>query len=117
MKPKSWRSAWVVAVLFQTGCFGGAVGDAVLNTGIALGSSAISRSQGGCYASCPTGTTCNKGTGYCDPIPCRGTCDPFQECVEDGLFYRCVARNPAKGNIILQPAQKPSEQTPAEPQR
>jgi hypothetical protein len=117
MKPMSWRGALVMAVLFQSGCFAGAAGDAVLNTGIALGASAVSRSQGGCYASCPPGTTCNKTTGYCDPLPCRGECDPFQECVEDRLFYRCVARNPANGNIIVQPAQTPSEQTPAEPQQ
>jgi hypothetical protein len=112
MSPMPWRSVLMVAVLSMSGCAGGAGGamlNAALNTGIALGSSAASRSQGGCYAACPAGTSCNKATGYCDPIPCRGECSPFEECVEDKLFYRCVARTPANGNIIVNPSQQPSE--------
>jgi hypothetical protein len=113
------RGVVMAVVLSLCGCGGGAAGGAVinaaLNTGLALGTSAVSRSQGGCYASCPTGTTCNKATGYCDPLPCRGECSPFEECLEDKLLYRCVARSPAAGDIIVQPAQKSSEQTPTEP--
>lgn len=119
MSPRQWSGVVVVTVLLQMGCVaGGALGsaalNAALNTGIAVGASAVSRSQGGCYASCPTGTTCNKTTGYCDPIPCRGECDPFEECIEEKLLYRCVARNPGTGTIIVNPPQKPSEQQPSE---
>src|SRR5690349_7200235 len=52
----------------------GAVGDAVVNSAVALVSSGASRASGNCYASCPNGTQCNHGTGYCDPIPCEGKC-------------------------------------------
>jgi hypothetical protein len=119
MSPMPWRSAWVVATLSLSGCAaGGALGstalNAALNTGIALGASAASRAGGGCYASCPAGTTCNKSTGYCDPLPCRGACSPFEECVEEKLLSHCVARSPSNGKIIVNPAQAPSEQKPAE---
>lgn len=115
MSPMPWRSAVVpVAAVFLSGCFagaaGGAVASAVLNTGVALGASAISRSQGGCYAACPAGTTCNEATGYCDPLPCRGECDPFEECIEDKLVYQCVARNPHNGNIIVNPPEARSSE-------
>ncbi|QRK04218.1 hypothetical protein JQX13_28545 [Archangium violaceum] len=115
MSPMPWRGAVMAVVLSLCGCngaAGGAVLNAALNTGIALGASAASRSSGGCYASCPVGTTCNKATGLCDQIPCRGECDPFEECIEERLTYRCVARGPANGTIIV----NPSEQKPAEPQ-
>ena len=113
-----WRGVVMAVVLSLCGCVGGAAGgaalNAALNTGVALGASAVSRSQGGCYAACPAGTTCNKATGYCDPLPCRGECGPFEECIEDKLFYRCVARSPATGTLTVQPAQKSSEQKPTE---
>jgi hypothetical protein len=108
----------VLTVLLQMGCVGGAASGAILNaafnTGVAVGASAVSRSQGGCYAACPAGTTCNKATGYCDPIPCRGECDPFEECIEEKLVYRCVARSPDTGKIIVNPSQHPSKQKPSE---
>ncbi|WP_375767013.1 hypothetical protein NR798_35800 [Archangium gephyra] len=111
MSPMPWRNAVLpVAVLFLSGCgaAGGAVSGAVLNTGIALGASAISRSQGGCYAACPVGTTCNEATGYCDPLPCRGECAAFEECIEEKLVYQCVARGSRDGNIIVNPAEPPA---------
>jgi hypothetical protein len=115
MSPMPWRSAVVpVAAIFLSGCVAGAASGAVLNaalnTGVALGASAISRSQGGCYAACPTGTTCNAATGYCDPLPCRGECDPFEECIEDKLVYQCVARTQDNGNIIVNPSEPRSSE-------
>lgn len=126
MSPRPLRGAVMAVVLFLCGCVGasgGALLNAAINTGIAVGTSAVSRSQGGCYAACPVGTRCNNTTGYCDPIPCRGECDPFQECIEDRLTYRCVTRAPSSGKIIVNPPteqQKPSdapstEQKPADP--
>ncbi|WP_052517958.1 hypothetical protein [Archangium violaceum] len=113
MSPMPWRSAVVSLVLFLSGCAttasGGLLG-AALNTGVALGASAISRAQGGCYAACPVGTTCNESTGYCDPLPCRGECDPFEECVEDKLRYQCVARGTPRGNIIVHPPEARSSE-------
>lgn len=114
MSPLSWRSAVVsLAVLFLSGCAGnasGALATAAFNTGVALGASAISRSQGGCYAACPVGTTCNESTGYCDPLPCRGECDPFEECIETKLTYRCVARGTGTGDIIVNPPEAPASE-------
>ncbi|WP_146210107.1 hypothetical protein [Vitiosangium sp. GDMCC 1.1324] len=52
--------------------------------------SAVSRAQGGCYATCLPGTTCNTQTGYCDPLPCRGECLSQEQCVEDALGSRCM---------------------------
>ncbi|HYO53965.1 hypothetical protein [Archangium sp.] len=117
MNPMPWRSAIMpVVLLVLSGCAGsGALLGAAVNTGIALGASAVSRSQGGCYASCPVGTTCNASTGYCDPLPCRGECDPFEQCIEDKLTYRCVARSPVNGDIIVNPAQNPAGPRSSEP--
>ncbi|AKJ06327.1 hypothetical protein ATI61_105683 [Archangium gephyra] len=115
MSPMPWRSAVVPLVLFLSGCAGDVSG-ALLNTGVALGASAISRSQGGCYAVCPVGTTCNESTGYCDPLPCRGECAPFEECVEEKLVYQCIARNTPRGNIIVNPPEpRSSEPRSSEP--
>ncbi|WNG22872.1 hypothetical protein F0U62_01650 [Cystobacter fuscus] len=114
MSPMPWRGTVMAVVLSLCGC-AGAAGSAVLNTAVALGASAASRSSGGCYASCPTGTTCDKATGLCEQLPCRGECDPFQECVEKRLTYRCVARGSANGDLIIKPTQAPSAQTPPAP--
>lgn len=120
MSPKPWRGALMAVVLPLSGC-AGAAGDAVINTAFALGASAASRSSGGCYAACPVGTTCNRTTGLCDQLPCRGECDPFEQCIEERLTYRCVARGTGNGTTIVNPAansseQTPPEQKPAEPQ-
>ncbi len=52
---------------------------AALNTGLALGASALERSSGGCYAVCTNGTVCNPKSGYCerDPVP---LCEPGSAC-------------------------------------
>jgi hypothetical protein len=80
-----------------TGCSGaatGAVASAVINTSIAAASAGVSRSQGGCYASCPVGTTCNGKTGMCDELPCRGRCSANELC-DDTLAGgpQCVPSN------------------------
>ncbi len=116
MSPRPWCGVVMTAVLPLYGCLSGSAGNVLLNTGIALGASAVSRSSGGCYAACPVGTTCDKATGLCEQLPCRGECDPFQECIETRLSYRCVARGTANGALIANPTQAPSEQTTASPQ-
>jgi len=72
------------------GAAAGAVGNAVINTAIAVGASAVSRSQGDCYASCTNGTTCNHATGLCDPLPCHGLCAGNESCDQSGAVERCV---------------------------
>ena len=109
MKRGTWRLKLVTGVLTLCGCVGSSSSllGAVVNTGIAMGTSAHSRSKGGCYASCPQGTSCNKKTGYCDALPCRGECRTYEQCVEGLLTYRCEAPMPDVGDIIVQPRRDP----------
>jgi hypothetical protein len=107
----------LACLLFGCGSASGAVANAVLNTAIAASASAASRSHGGCYAACPTGTTCNGATGYCEELPCRGRCAPDETCVEDGLLPHCVRGKPADLAIDKPPAPARSESAePAPPQ-
>jgi len=39
---------------------------AALNTGLAVGASAVSRASGGCYSPCNPGYVCNPLTGFCE---------------------------------------------------
>ena len=78
--------------------------DAALMTGIAVGGSAVQRHQGGCYANCPPGTTCNPATGLCDDQPCHGRCNSDQLCDTSGPFPQCVSRNPEGLKIQKDPA-------------
>jgi len=45
------------------------VTSAAINTGLAAGMSAASRSAGGCYSPCNPGYTCNPTTGFCEQLP------------------------------------------------
>ena len=67
------------------GAGAGAVGVAV-----GVGASAARRAAGECYTPCVPGTECNRQTGLCDPLPCRGQCKPHERCDTSGVFPRCV---------------------------
>jgi hypothetical protein len=81
--------ALVGAALLGCQATSGAAATALANTAIAATASGISRASGGCYANCPTGTTCNPKTGLCDEVPCRGRCAPGEVCDEKALFPSC----------------------------
>lgn len=101
---KPWIAAALLALL--AGCKSGGSGDvasAVINTTIAVAASGVSRSQGGCYAACPTGTTCDASTGYCVSLPCRGQCKAHEQCVEEGIKSKCVAIALPGGNVTVEP--------------
>ncbi|HEY3447694.1 MAG TPA: hypothetical protein VGK67_15165 [Myxococcales bacterium] len=114
----------LLAVLLAagSGCATGNVGDAILMSGIAAASAGISRAQGGCYAACPPGTTCNTATGLCDSLPCRGQCGSGQRC-ERAPIEHCVLDKPATMQIdrpvdqtgILMPASSPLPEPPPAP--
>jgi hypothetical protein len=72
----------------------GSQGDPVVTTAMAVGAAAVSRSQGGCYASCPAGTSCNERTGYCEDLPCRGRCAADHHCERSAAGDRCVRNLP-----------------------
>lgn len=79
-------------LLLLPGCFAAsapAIVNAVTNTAIAAAASGISRATGNCYANCPEGTTCDRATGLCEPLPCRGHCATNERC-ELNPVERCV---------------------------
>ena len=81
------------ATAWAGGCGPGtgvAVGNAVLNTGIAAGASAVRRAEGDCYVPCDHGTVCNYETGYCDPLPCGEACDVDELCDTTQPIPRCM---------------------------
>ncbi|MBI5547602.1 MAG: hypothetical protein HY901_27275 [Deltaproteobacteria bacterium] len=117
------RAALLGVVAAACGCAtGGDVGNAILMTGVAAASSGISRAQGGCYAACPPGTTCNAATGLCDALPCRGQCGPGQRCKRSPIEH-CVLDKPAQMHIdrsvdqtgVLMPSSPPSPEPPPPP--
>ena len=104
---KQWSALALLALL--AGCQSGgsgAVAAAAINTTIGLATAGASRSQGGCYASCPSGTTCDSTTGFCAPLPCRGRCKAHEQCVEDGLKSQCIALSLPGGQLTVEPSKE-----------
>lgn len=108
---------WSLCLLLCMGCghSTGAVEAALLNTAVAMGTSAASRASGGCYAACPVGTTCNEKTGMCDTLPCRGECNPYERCEENGLVSRCVPMSMPEGSLTIKPAPARPQAASSEP--
>jgi hypothetical protein len=52
--------------------------------------SAVSRSQGGCYAVCDARQVCNPESGLCETNPCGAGCGPIRRCDLHGPVPRCV---------------------------
>ena len=103
---KQWSPVVLLALLAGCNSGGsGAVVSAVLTTTVAVATSAVSRSQGGCFSACAPGTTCDSNTGYCVVLPCRGHCKAHEQCVEDGLKSQCVALS-LPGQVTVEPSQQ-----------
>lgn len=107
---KTWAAGSLLALL--AGCAtGGASGgsssvaEAVINTTVAVAASGVSRSQGGCFAACAPGTTCDPNTGYCVVLPCRGRCKAHEQCVEDGFKSQCIALS-LPGQVTVEPSKE-----------
>jgi hypothetical protein len=90
--PKRVAALWMSSVLLGSCGSGAAATNAVLNTTLAATTAVVERSQGRCYAACPTGTACNTSTGYCDPIPCGGSCRADEKCQETPTGQRCIGQ-------------------------
>src|SRR5260221_6176198 len=86
---------------------------AAIMTALALGSSAVSRSQGGCYAVCQQGETCNEKTGWCEPLPCRGQCRADESCEEGFFGIKCVPGGAITGVTSPAAAPAPAKSVPA----
>jgi len=52
--------------------------------------SAVSRSQGGCYAVCDARQVCNPESGFCEDNPCGLGCGPDRRCDLHSPVPRCV---------------------------
>lgn len=73
---------------------GAAATSAVINTAVAAGVSGVRRAQGDCFTICNSGTTCNRETGMCDTLPCRGECRFDEKCELTPTGDRCVPNKP-----------------------
>lgn len=111
------KRRWLIALVVLASCRGadGAIVNALINTSIAVGSAAAQRAAGGCYATCPVGTTCDEQSGYCMPLPCRGRCRSDERCVELGLEERCESLALPEGGLDVRPAPPPT--TPSDAPR
>lgn len=87
------RALLMVLLAVFTGCAGAAPGvlNAGVNTAIAATASGVRRANGECFVPCNPGTTCNKSTGMCDPIPCAGRCGFDEKCESTYLGDKCVS--------------------------
>lgn len=114
------RLEFAVALAIVCGCvahpgrFGNnAAIDAAVGTAIGLTAAGVSRAGGGCYASCPPGTTCNAATGFCDELPCRGLCSAEEHCEMTPTAWKCM---PGRSSPLdIQIGRTPSESQSAPP--
>ncbi len=95
------RSAVLLGLL--SACLGSGPGAAAMNGAFAVGAAAVSRHQGGCYAACVHGTACDHETGYCEPLPCGGTCAPHETCRETPTGQVCARPEPEVEFLPLGP--------------
>jgi hypothetical protein len=86
-----WRAFMALGLLGLAACQGAgqAVGAGVMVANIVAAGS-VRRAQGNCFNDCVPGTACNKETGLCEALPCRGECREGESCLERGLVHRCV---------------------------
>src|SRR5436305_1442373 len=97
-----------LAATLLSGCTATTMAGASSVTAVAIGSSALQRRSGGCYAVCANGTSCNPRTGLCERMPCDGLCGADQHCEVTAIETKCapgassdvVATAPGKGKTL-----------------
>lgn len=77
-----------------TACAAATVVGATTVTTAALGTSALQRKSGGCYAVCTGGTLCNPLNGLCERMPCDGRCGADEHCESTMTETRCAPGAP-----------------------
>jgi hypothetical protein len=87
----------LVAMLLS-GCTASTVAGASTVTAAAIGTSALQRKAGGCYAVCAHGTQCNPNTGLCERMPCDGLCGADQHCEISPVESKCA---PGAGSDVV----------------
>jgi hypothetical protein len=75
--------------------------------------SGMSRANGGCWAACPTGTTCNPHSGLCEELPCRGLCSSNEHCEITPASSHCMPGTAAPIEITI--GRKGEEEPPTRP--
>src|ERR1700704_2998014 len=112
------RSLSVLCVLSVLSCHTGSsntVAGAVIMTTLALGSSAMSRASGGCWAVCQQGERCNEKNGLCEALPCRGLCNASETCEEGFFGVKCLPAAPLSVTASTSASRpKPPPVAPAE---
>jgi hypothetical protein len=84
----------LMAVLLPA-CAASMLAGASTVTAAALGTSAMQRKAGGCYASCAAGTACNPNNGMCERLPCDGLCAADEHCESSVLKSWCAPGAPS----------------------
>ncbi len=66
----------------------------------AVAAGVLRAKYGDCVASCNQGTTCNRATGFCEPVSCSTRCPADLRCERAGTEDICVARPAAARDEI-----------------
>ena len=84
----------------KTGSSNTGVG-AATTSAVAIGAAVAERASGGCIAICTAGTVCNRTTGLCEPMPCRGECGANEHCEQTFSGEKCVAGGPTSVEALV----------------
>ena len=101
------RCALVSLAVATSGCHASNAAGAAVITSLAGGYSAIRRANGQCYVDCLPGTSCNRTTGLCDPLACRGKCAEGLTCEETETGSACVPRSTAPRGQVVESGARP----------
>jgi hypothetical protein len=98
----------LVAAALLGGCTTGRLGTgsetlagAAATSAAAVGAALAERASGNCIAICTAGTQCNRNTGLCEPMPCRGECGPNEHCEQTFSGEKCVAGGPTSVETLV----------------
>ncbi len=89
MAMRAWATVLVTSLLLSCAGNRAAIADAILMGTLAATVAAERRAEGDCYVPCAFGTVCNPETGYCEPLPCHGTCAPNEYCLQSATEEHC----------------------------
>ena len=93
------------------------IASAAIGTGLAIAAAGINRAiTKDCWATCPTGTRCDKAAGVCVALPCRNRCPADERCAIVEGRETCVrgTRDVAVGSDEIPPLEEtPGDAAPA----
>ena len=101
------RSLLLALAAATPGCHASNAAGAAVITSLAGGYSAIRRANGECYVDCLPGTSCNRTTGLCEPLACRGKCAEGLTCEETETGSACVPRSTVTRGQLVESGARP----------